>query len=170
MKPRRIVRSSARHTRWIAGAAMIAAGLILPVSAAAAASSRFMAGGGLQFGPQTGSQFAISAHGVGPGAQGSLNAHSLTGSFHATVTCLRVIGNDGIATAVVSWSNDPRTPVGEVLVGEGVDNGHPSKGTSPDLWRLSFQANGGIFPTARSGCWQPFFAPVPVRQGNIVVK
>jgi hypothetical protein len=86
------------------------------------------------------------------------------------VTCLQTFGNDGIATAVIASSTDPTNPPGEVIVGEGVDNGNPSGGTSPDLWRLSFENNGGVFPFGQQGCWIPIFPPVPIQQGNIVVS
>jgi hypothetical protein len=169
-KCRKIVQSNKRHARWIVGAGIVAAGIVLPGPIASAASAPFMSGGGLQFGPHTTSQFAVSAHGVGPDATGSLNAQVPTGSFHATVTCLQVIGNDATATVVISSSHDPTNPVGEILVGEGVDNGHPSTGTSPDLWRLSFENSDGIAPTGQTGCWVPFYSPVPIQQGNIVVS
>jgi hypothetical protein len=108
---------------------------------------------------------AISAHGVGPAATGELD---LVGLFHATVTCLQVSGRDGIATTVVDSSQDSRFPVGEIIVAEGVDNGNPSQTSSPDLWRNSFENNGGIHQVS-ARCWMPFFPPVAIQSGNIIV-
>ncbi len=113
-----------------------------------------------------GAEASIAAHGVGDSATGNLEA---AGLFHATVTCLQVVGNDAIATAVIDSSHDPNNPVGEIIVAEGVDSGNPSHGFSPDLWRISFQNNGGIVPTDQSECWLPIFAPVPIDHGNIRV-
>jgi hypothetical protein len=86
------------------------------------------------------------------------------------VTCLFVVENDGIATAVIDVSHDPAHPVGEIIVGEGLDEGDPVNGISPDLWRLSFESNGGIYPSGVEGCWLPFFGPVSIQQGNIRVS
>lgn len=109
---------------------------------------------------------AISAHGVGSDAKGQFEAANL--GFHAQVTCLEVVGNDAIATAVIDHSHDPGNPVGEVIVIEGVDNGNPSGGTSPDLMRVSFSNNGGV--TLQPGpCQVPNLPPAPVESGNIVV-
>lgn len=166
----RMARLGVALCRWQVGVALVATGLWLVAPPASANPLPSMAGGGLQFGPHTASQFSISAHGSGPDATGSLNAHAPSGRFHAKVTCLQVTGNDAIATVIITSSHDPSNPVGEVLVGEGVDNGSPKGGTSPDLWRLSFQDNGGIVPTSQPACWLPIFTPVPVMQGNIVVS
>jgi hypothetical protein len=138
-------------------------GSALPAGAAARPS---MHGGAHQFGPGPRSGFVVTASGIGNNASGSIRA----GSFHAKVTCLQVSGNDGVATAVIDSSKDPAFPPGEIIVGEGVDNGHPSYGRSPDLWRLSFQDNAGIGFTGQPGCWFPFYAPVPIQMGNIVVS
>jgi hypothetical protein len=113
-----------------------------------------------------GTEASIEAHGVGPDATGNLEA---AGLFHATVTCLMVSGNDAIATAVIVSSQDPGFPIGEIIVVEGVDNGNPSQGSSPDLWRISFQNNGGILPTDDPRCSLPVFMPVPIESGNIQV-
>ena len=107
---------------------------------------------------------SIAAHGIGSDATGEF---TLAGFFHADVTCLVVSGNDAIATAVIDKSKDPNNPVGEVIVIEGVDNGNPSNGVSPDLFRVSFTVNGGVIGTGP--CALPVFPPVPVESGNIVV-
>ena len=108
---------------------------------------------------------AISAHGVEADAKGQFNA---SGLFHAQVTCLEVTGNTAVATAVIDHSNDPLNPVGEVIVIRGVDNGNPSDGVSPDLFRVSFEGNGGLQPGS-GPCRQDFLPPAPVDSGNIVV-
>jgi Bacterial Ig-like domain (group 3) len=107
----------------------------------------------------------IDAHGAGPAATGDLE---LDGFFHAVVTCLQVSGTHGIATTVIDSSQDPRYPVGEIVVAEGIDNGVPTLNAAPDLWRNSFQSNGGIHQVS-GRCWLPFFPPVGIQQGNIVV-
>lgn len=65
---------------------------------------------------------------------------------------------------------DPGFQVGDIIVAEGVDNGNPSNGVSPDLWRISFESNGGIYPTDQPQCWLPFYPPVPIDHGNIVAQ
>lgn len=160
--------STQRSIRRAGFASMIASLMLVAAPLSQADTVPQMSGGGQQFGPQTTSQFSVSAHGTGNSATGSLFAVP-TGSFRAVVTCLQTSGNDGIATAVITSSTDALNPPGEVLVGEGVDNGNPSGGTSPDLWRLSFQNNGGIFPSGEPGCSLPIFPPVSVQQGNLLV-
>ena len=129
----------------------------------------FYGRGCLQFGPNTTSGVAISAHGVGPDASGSIMVETPPGPFHATVTCLQVTGNDGIVTAIIDRSRAFDNPVGEIIVVEGVDNGHPSGGASPDLLRVSFQKDGAITPTDQAGCWLPLLPPV-AQQANITVS
>jgi hypothetical protein len=114
---------------------------------------------------QGGGESSISAHGYYGAAMGELTAAKF---FHATVTCLEVTGNDGIATAVIDSSHDPAFPVGETVVAEGVDN---DPGVATDLWRISFESNGGISPdTAHPGCFLPIFPPVAIQSGDILVS
>jgi hypothetical protein len=158
-------------TRLAAGVGLsFAAGLALFAGGALAASGPSLTGAITQDGGVTG----ISAHGSFTAATGELTAARF---FHASVTCLEVTGNDGIATAVIDSSRDPGTfPVGETIVAEGFDtDATVPKSTTPglatDLWRISFASNGGIFPDfAHPGCFLPFFAPVPIDRGDIRVS
>ena len=114
---------------------------------------------------QNGGATRFHAHGVDTAAKGRLVS---VGAFRARVTCLEVTGNDGIATAVITSSEDPNNPVGETTVAEGVDNS--AQGTT-DLWRTSFANSGGIFPdAAHPECFLPIFAPVPIDAGRIRVR
>jgi hypothetical protein len=143
------------------GVASMLAGGPFVVSALASPSAPAMAGRLTQSGGMT----RIHAHGLDSAATGKLVA---VGVFRAKVTCLEVAGNDGIATAVITASQDPNNPVGETVVAEGVDN---SAQATTDLWRISFANNGGIFPDAANpGCFLPFFAPVPIDAGHIRVR
>ncbi len=114
---------------------------------------------------QNGGATRFHAHGVDTAAKGRLVA---VGAFRAKITCLEVTGNDGIATAAITSSQDPNNPVGETIVAEGVDDS--AQGTT-DLWRTSFANNGGIFPdAAHPGCFLPIFAPVPIDAGRVRVR
>jgi hypothetical protein len=112
----------------------------------------------------------VAAHGSFTAAHGELN---VVRAFHATVTCLEVNGNDGIATAVIDSAQNPSFTVGETVVSEGYDTDallpkDATPGTATDLWRNSFP--GGIYPDyAHPGCYLPFFAPVPIDRGDILV-
>lgn len=57
---------------------------------------------------QNGGATRFHADGVDTAAEGRLVA---VGAFRASVTCLEVTGNDGIATAVITSSQDPNKPV-----------------------------------------------------------
>jgi hypothetical protein len=144
-------------------------GGVLAGSAAAASEGPMMTGATTQDGGVAG----ISAHGSLTAASGELTAAKF---FHATVTCLEVTGNDGIATAVIDSRHDPSFPVGETIVAEGVDTDavvpkNTTPGAATDLWRISFASNGGIFPDlAHPGCFLPFFPPVPIERGDVLVR
>jgi hypothetical protein len=141
---------------------------VCAVNPAAASQEPLMTGAVNQ-----GGESVISAHGLFTAAHGELtNPERLEpGSarvFHATVTCLEVTGNVGIATAVVDSSHVPGILVGETVVAEGVDNG--SLGTN-DLFRISFEHDFAIFPDmAHPGCFLPFLPPAPIQSGNILVS
>jgi hypothetical protein len=116
---------------------------------------------------------AISARGSFTAATGELTAAEV---FHAPVTCLEVTGYDGIATAVIDSSHNPAYPVGETIVAEDFDTDalvpkQTTPGVATDLWRISFASNGGISPDfAHPDCFLPFFPPVPVERGDILVS
>jgi hypothetical protein len=154
-----------RPVRWTTTLAAVACAIglspVLGGNAFAASEQSQMTGSVDQ-----GGESSISAHGSGSNARGELNAST---HFHAKVTCLQVTGNDGIVTAVIDQSTDPAYPAGEIVVAEGVDNGNPRNHTSPDLWRISFESNGGVI-VGSNGCSSPIFAPVPVQTGNLVVQ
>lgn len=141
-------------------ASALAAGPLVASSLASSSTPRMVA----RF-TQNGGATRFHAHGLDAAAKGRLVAG---GVFRAKVTCLEVTGNDGIATAVITSSQDPSNPVGETIVAEGVDNS--AQGTT-DLWRTSFAKDGAIFPdAAQPGCFLPFLAPVPIDSGRIRVR
>ncbi len=116
--------------------------------------------------------FSLSAHSDANGA----NPHgsfSFSGGppgsqpWHVNVTCLLVAGNDAIATGV---ADRPATAAGQVVVAEAVDNGNPKNGQPVDLLRFSFANSGGIYPGPSPECFLPIFPPIPIQNGNIVVR
>src|SRR4051794_5398239 len=150
--------SNRRRTAGLIAAATATVAMGTGVASAASANPQ-MTGSVKQ-----GVMHSIAAHGIGPAATGEFTYATL---FHAHVTCLVVSGNDAIATAVIDRSHDVDNPVGEVVVIEGVDNGNPSNGGSPDLFPLSFSTSGGV---TGSGPWAlRNTPPVPGDSGNVVV-
>ena len=141
----------------IAAIALGAGIAIMPTSAYATSTTHFMIGANYQ-----GGWAAIAAHGSRASAVGELIAVQ---HFSARVSCLEVSGNDGIATARITASQDPTYPVGEVIVAEAVDDG----GGPADEWRISFDNNGGIYQES-PGCYLPFYAPVPIERGHVAVR
>ena len=132
-------------------------------SAPTAGSEPFIAGGGVQNAP-----FGITAHGIGAAATGQLTEAFASGLVRVSVTCLRVSGNDAIVTGIVTHGVFGPGPI---VVFEGVDNGGPVHGVSPDLQRLSGQDAIYPDPSDTTGrCYQPFLPPVSVKSGNIVVS
>jgi hypothetical protein len=158
-----------RFITTLLGACILGAGLFAGDALATDSQEPLMTGAITQGGGRA--PTAVSAHGSFTAAHGELN---LVSTFHATVTCLEVNGNDGIATAVIDSSQNPAFPVGETVVAEGVDTDalvpkDATPGTATDLWRNSFP--GGIYPDyAHPGCYLPFFAPVPIDRGDILVS
>jgi hypothetical protein len=139
--------------------------LVMARAADAAPPQDFVTGGGHHSVPDT--QFTISAHSgpAGEDARGQLS-FKIEGQprIKAEVSCLVVTGNTAIATATYTDEDGAE----QVVVMEAVDNGEPS-GETPDLLRFSFA--GAIVPDpANADCFLPVLAPVPVTQGNIVVK
>ncbi len=141
------------------------------VSAAATPGRPFVSGGGqhLAFGTGPGIiAFGVTAHGSGLDASGELTFTQVgTGepAAHGFVTCLIVTGNDAIATGVLT---KPPASAGQTVVMEAVDNGTPGQSSVPDRIRFSFA--GFIVPSSTPGCFLPILAPVPLVEGNIVVK
>jgi hypothetical protein len=158
-----------RFIATLLGACMLGAGLFGGDALATGSQPPLMTGAITGGGGATG----VSAQGSFTAARGELTAARV---FHATVTCLEVNGNDGIATAVIDSSQNPSFPVGETVVAEGYDTDalvpkDATPGTATDLWRISFASNGGIYPDyAHPGCYLPFFAPVPIDRGDILVS
>lgn len=154
--------------RRLALAAVFVGALALaPAVAAAQGPQDFVTGGGHHSSPDT--QFTISAH-SGPAGQDPKGTLSFKtegqARIRAEVTCLIVSGNRAIATATYI---DPATGRTQLVVMEAVDNGEPGTAPAPDLLRFSFAPF--IRPVAGSpGCFLPVLPPVPVTQGNIVVR
>jgi hypothetical protein len=77
-----------------------------------------------------------------------------------SVTCLHVSGNQAYMLVNGTFDYD------RVLV-HVVDNG-PAGSETPDLIRNSFPG-GYTSPTAGFPCGRPFFGPVPVETGDVIV-
>ena len=142
--------------------ALAAGALVAPATTGATArSGDFAVGGGKHAG---GVHFAFSAH-SGPNGEdprGEIQLFIAGEMKPAAVTCLIVTGNEAIITAT-----SDAVPGGIVVV-DAVDNGNPADAI-PDLLRGSFE--GFIYESPnRPGCFLPVLPPVPVDQGNIVVK
>jgi hypothetical protein len=83
------------------------------------------------------------------------------------VTCVYVLGNQAFIIFVQTKTGSS-VPIGTPVLLHVVDNGDPVMGTPPDQIRNSFP--GGYFgPFPGPPCGIPFFAPVPLDRGNIVV-
>lgn len=93
-------------------------------------------------------------------ARGEVDA---VGHFRAAVTCLNVRGHDGVVTARITSSSDANYPVGEYIDAEAIDNG----GTS-DMWRISFNNNGGLRYVAPA-CYATVYSPVAIQAGHVNV-
>jgi hypothetical protein len=159
---------------FVCAAAMAAAG----ARAIADSPENFVVGGGHHSIPDT--QFTLSAHSgpLGENRKGQLTFKIDGGDrFLIDVTCLYVVGNEAVATGMVTR---PVSALGQPVVMHAVDNGSASNGAVADLLRFSFN-NGGISPTFAgigpvppagqdlTGCLFPTLPPVPVTQGNIEV-
>jgi hypothetical protein len=135
----------------------------------------FVVGGGHHSVPDT--QFTLSVHsgplGENPKGQMSFKIEDQP-RIHVEVTCLIVVGNQAIATGVITR---PAAFADQPVVMHAVDNGAPDGTLIPDLLRFSF--TGAITPTPTfvtppadqdlTGCLFPVLPPVPVTEGNIVV-
>jgi hypothetical protein len=83
------------------------------------------------------------------------------------VTCVNVVGNEAFII-FIQTKEDSSIAVGTPVLLHVVDNGNPINGTPPDLIRNSFPG-GYIGPFPEPPCGIPFFPPVPLDRGNIVV-
>ena len=123
----------------------------------------------LQFGTDPPSyRFTIEAVGDGTAASGWMDFSPpgvAPGPDHVIrVKCLKVSGNDAIATGRIIL---PRRERGHRVVMEATDNGF---GFGRDLLRFSFKPFITRDPSDPTGtCWLPVLPPVPIFGGDILV-
>lgn len=137
---------------------------LIPVVVNAQSSQDFVTGGGHHSFPDT--QFTISAHNGPQGPKGNFSFKTAgEARIRAEVVCLTVTGNRAVATGVYTDEDGAE----QFVVMEAVDNGEPGQ-TPPDRLRFSF-APVIVEDPQNPGCFlPPSLNPVPVTEGNIVVR